>query len=80
MGKKYFDLYDQVVHPLNLWAAYRSAARGKRYRPAAAAFEYDLEKNLVETGVRSENIQLIRNLSWQISSDNLWVATTSSSS
>jgi hypothetical protein len=37
-----------VCHPLNLWAAYKQAARGKRYRPTAAAFEYDLEKNLLE--------------------------------
>ena len=31
----------------NLYAAYRLAARGKRGRPAAAAFEYRLEDNLV---------------------------------
>jgi len=28
--------------------AYKQAARGKRYKPAAAYFEYDLEKNLIE--------------------------------
>ena len=48
MGKRYFDLYENICHPLNLWAAYKQAARGKRYQPAAAAFEYDLEKNLIE--------------------------------
>lgn len=45
---KYFDhFYEEICHPLNLWQAYKSAARGKRYRPAAASFEYDLEKNLL---------------------------------
>jgi len=48
MGKRYFRLYDKVCHPLNLWAAYKDAARGKRSKPAAASFEYDLEKNLIE--------------------------------
>ncbi len=48
MGKRCFDLYKNICHPLNLWAAYKNAARGKRYRPAAAAFEYDLERNLIE--------------------------------
>lgn len=27
---------------------YKNAAKGKRYTPAVAAFEYDLEKNLIE--------------------------------
>jgi hypothetical protein len=35
-GKKYFDLYDKICHPLNLWAAYKAAAHGKRYQPAVA--------------------------------------------
>jgi len=48
MGKKYFQLYETICHPLNIWAAYRNAARGKRCQPAAAVFEYDLEKNLIE--------------------------------
>jgi RNA-directed DNA polymerase len=48
MGKLYFDLYDQIIHPLNIWSAYKNAARGKRYQPAAAKFEYDLEQNLIE--------------------------------
>jgi len=47
MGRRYFFLYDKVTHPLNIWMAYKNAARGKRYRPAAVSFEYDLEKNLI---------------------------------
>jgi hypothetical protein len=27
MGKKYFDLYDKICHPLNLWAAYQATQR-----------------------------------------------------
>lgn len=48
MARRYFFLYDKVIHPLNIWAAYKNAARGKRYKPAAASFEYDLEENLIE--------------------------------
>lgn len=48
MAKRYFNLYETLYHPLNLWAAYRLAAKGKRYTPAVASFEYDLEKNLLE--------------------------------
>ena len=48
MAKIYNNLYDQTHHPLNLWRAYKNAARGKRYTPAVATFEYDLEKNLIE--------------------------------
>lgn len=50
MGKTYFNLYEQIYHPHNLWQAYKSARRGKRYKPAAAYFEFDLEKNLLELG------------------------------
>lgn len=48
MAKLYSNLYAAIYHPLNIWAAYKNAARGKRYQPAAATFEYDLEKNLLE--------------------------------
>ncbi|MCI0554981.1 MAG: RNA-dependent DNA polymerase, partial [Anaerolineae bacterium] len=48
MGKRYLFLYDQIINPLNLWAAYKNAARGKRYKPSVASFEYDLEENLIE--------------------------------
>lgn len=47
MRKKHFHLYEQICGTENLWAAYKRAARGKRYRPAAAAFEYHLEENLL---------------------------------
>jgi retron-type reverse transcriptase len=48
MSKTFYNLYDKICHPLNLWRAYKDAARGKHYQPAAAFFEYDLEKNLIE--------------------------------
>ena len=48
MAKVYNNFYDWVHHPLNLWRAYKNAAHGKRYTPAVATFEYDLEKNLIE--------------------------------
>ena len=48
MGKVFRDLYDQICHPLNIWWAYKAAAQGKRYTPAVASFEYDLEENLIE--------------------------------
>jgi RNA-directed DNA polymerase len=47
MGKRYFGLYEQIYHPLNLWTAYQKARRGKRCQPAAAAFEYEREQNLL---------------------------------
>lgn len=48
MGKVFHNLYEQVCNPLNIWWAYKAAARGKRYTPAVACFDYDLEKNLLE--------------------------------
>ena len=33
MGKVFRNLYEQVYNPLNLWWAYKAAARGKRYTP-----------------------------------------------
>ena len=48
MSKTYFQLYDTICNPINLWWAYKGAAKGKRYTPAVAAFEFDLEKNLIE--------------------------------
>ncbi|MBI5296551.1 MAG: hypothetical protein HY869_13825 [Chloroflexi bacterium] len=50
MGKIFNYLYDKICSPLNIWWAYKDAARGKRYTPPVASFEYDLEKNLVEIG------------------------------
>ena len=48
MGKRYYNLYPQVIQPLNLWHAYKQAARGKRLQPTVAEFEYDLEYNLFD--------------------------------
>jgi len=48
MARKYSNLYNQIYHPLNLWFAYKQAAKGKRYKAPVARFEYDLEKNLIE--------------------------------
>jgi RNA-directed DNA polymerase len=47
MGKPYFNLYEKICHPANIWWAFKGAARGKRFRPVVAAFEYDLERNLL---------------------------------
>ena len=47
MGKRFDRLWPQLVSFDNLYLAYRKAARGKRSRPAAAAFEYRLEENLL---------------------------------
>jgi|GEM_PF-2342593 len=60
MSKTYYNLYDKICHPLNLWWAYKAAARGKRYQPAAAFFEYDLEKNLIEMERSNEYEQQYR--------------------
>jgi len=45
--KSYTHLYEQVCDWDNLYLAYRKARKGKRSRPPAASFEYDLETNLV---------------------------------
>lgn len=45
--KTYRHLYDQVCDWDNLYLAYRKARKGKRGRPPAASFEFDLEANLV---------------------------------
>lgn len=45
--KTYKHLYPQVYEFANLYAAYRAARRGKRDRPAVAAFEFDLEPQLL---------------------------------
>ena len=46
--KSYKHLYEQVCEWDNLYLAYRKARKGKRSRPPAASFEFDLEANLVE--------------------------------
>jgi retron-type reverse transcriptase len=45
--KSYKHLYEQVCDWDNLYLAYRKARKGKRGRPPAATFEFDLEENLV---------------------------------
>jgi retron-type reverse transcriptase len=45
--KTYKNLYPQICDFTNLYRAYRAAARGKRGRPDVAAFEFDLESNLL---------------------------------
>jgi retron-type reverse transcriptase len=45
--KSYKHLYEQVWDWDNLYLAYRKARKGKRGRPPAATFEFDLEANLV---------------------------------
>ena len=44
--KTYRNLYSRVCDWDNLYLAYRKARKGKRGRPPAATFEYDLEANL----------------------------------
>jgi len=48
-----------VIQSLNLWNAYKQASRGKRSQPTVAAFEYDLESNLIdlESELRSGRYQ-----------------------
>jgi len=45
--KTYKNLYPQVWAWDNLYRAYRKARKGKRARAPVAAFEWDLEGNLV---------------------------------
>jgi retron-type reverse transcriptase len=44
--KSYGNLFEKVIDFENLWRAYRRARKGKRSRPAVAAFEYRLEGEL----------------------------------
>jgi RNA-directed DNA polymerase len=45
--KTYKHLYPEIFSVTNLYRAYRAAARGKRGKPPVAAFEFDLEENLL---------------------------------
>lgn len=47
MARQFHHLYPHIVTFTNLWQAWKDAARGKRGSPAVAAFEYDLERNLL---------------------------------
>jgi hypothetical protein len=43
MGRKYFNLlYDKICHHLNLWAAYKNAARGKHSHPPSTVPPFSL--------------------------------------
>jgi RNA-directed DNA polymerase len=46
--KTYKHLFDKITTFDNLYWAYRAAAKGKRAKPAVAAFEFNLEANLIE--------------------------------
>lgn len=48
MPKQVRGTYADIADWENLYVAYRKAARGKRGRAAAAAFEFKLEDNLIE--------------------------------
>ena len=39
--KTYKHLYPQICDMVNLYRAYRAAAKGKRGKPPVAAFEFD---------------------------------------
>ena len=47
MGKKYNHLWAQAPAFENLLLAFKKAARGKRSKPGVAAFEFELEPNLL---------------------------------
>jgi RNA-directed DNA polymerase len=52
--KTHKNLYPRITEFENLRLAFKHAARGKRSHPDVAAFEYDLEKNLLELQVELE--------------------------
>ena len=45
--KRHKQLYARICDFENLRLAFKNAARGKRGRPDVAAFEYNLEENLL---------------------------------
>jgi len=46
--KTYKNLYPQIYTFENLYSAYRQARKGKRSRVEVAAFEFDMERNLLQ--------------------------------
>lgn len=46
--KTYKNLYPQIYIFENLYTAYRKARKGKRSRVEVAAFEFDMERNLLQ--------------------------------
>ena len=49
--RTYDDLYPQVCTIDNLYQAWRKARKGKRGREPAAAFEFNVEENLLQLQV-----------------------------
>jgi len=47
MARQFGNLYPHITTFSNLWNAWKRAAKGKRGQPNVAAFEYDLEHNLL---------------------------------
>lgn len=54
MPKTYRNLWPQLVSFENLWLAYLAARRGKRARPAVAAYDLDAETRLLRLHERLE--------------------------
>ncbi|MBV6396695.1 MAG: hypothetical protein HFACDABA_02295 [Anaerolineales bacterium] len=48
MGKIYKNFYPQIYDLLNLWQAFVKASKGRRSHPSIAAFEYNLESELIQ--------------------------------
>lgn len=59
MGKTYDTFYPQICDPLNLWLAFGKASKGRRSHPSIAAFEYNLENELIKLShtLREETYQ-----------------------
>jgi len=55
MPKRYRNLWPELVSFENLWLAYLSARRGKRGRPAVAAYELDAELRLLRLQERLQD-------------------------
>lgn len=47
MGKTHTNFYPQIYDLLNLWTALTKASKGRRGHPSIAAFEYNLEPELI---------------------------------
>lgn len=45
--ERHGNLFDRITHPDNLYAAYRAAAKGKRWQKAVKRFEEDVPGNLL---------------------------------
>ncbi len=59
MGKIYKNFYPQIYDLFNLWLAFDKASKGRRRHPSVAAFEYNLEPELIR--LRDE----LREETWQ---------------